>query len=71
VIYFIFIFSWGLNYNRKTAFEVFGYNKQEVTLEKLYIVGMDLKDSLNILAPVSSNAGARLIGWRVNDAVAS
>ena len=49
VIYFIFIFSWGLNYNRKTAFEIFGYEKQEVTLDKLIYIGTDLIDSLNVL----------------------
>jgi hypothetical protein len=50
IAYFLFIILWGLNYNRRNAFEIFGLTKQEVTLEKLYVIGTDLKDKLNQLS---------------------
>jgi hypothetical protein len=49
-LYFIFIVSWGLNYNRHSAFEVFGYTRQDVTEDMLYEIGYELKDMLNGLA---------------------
>jgi hypothetical protein len=49
VIYFLFISLWGINYNRKTAFEIFGYENTEVTLSRLKEIGDELKDTLNEL----------------------
>jgi hypothetical protein len=48
-LYFLFISLWGINYNRKTAFEIFGYEKAEVTLSRLKEIGDELKDTLNEL----------------------
>lgn len=50
-LYFLFILSWGLNYNRFTAFEVFGLSRQEVTEDMLFEIGYELLDMLNGLAP--------------------
>lgn len=55
-LYFIFIISWGMNYNRHTAFEIFGLTRQEVTEDMLFEMGHELKDMLNGLAPLVEEA---------------
>jgi hypothetical protein len=59
-VYFLFIVLWGLNYNRRSAFEIFGLKKQEVTLDKLYEIGTDLKDKLNQLVSDISDSDLEL-----------
>jgi hypothetical protein len=46
-VYFLFIVLWGLNYNRNTAFKIFGLVKREVTSDMLYEIGTDLAEKLN------------------------
>ena len=55
VIYFLFIFSWGLSYNRHDAFRIFGFERREITLQRLTDTGLEFRDRLNELSGLVSD----------------